>query len=173
MKSWFNTALIAAFALGACAAPTVDSQVPARAEAAVATEQKTVFIIRHLQKAQGDDPSLTAEGAAAAQRLADMLEGNGIAAIFATPTRRAMETASPLAARLGIPVTPYDPRNPGALVEAAASAAGPVLVVGHSNTVHDLVGRFGATPPAPLSEEDYGTIFVVDPDGEVDAVEVR
>jgi broad specificity phosphatase PhoE len=64
-------------------------------------------------------------------------------------------------------------RNPGALVEAAASAPGPVLVVGHSNTVHDLVGRFGGTPPAPLSEEDYGTIFVVEPDGEVATLEVR
>lgn len=173
MRRRFNTVLVGALAVCACAAPMVDSQVPARAEAAVATEQKTVFIIRHLQKAQGDDPSLTAEGAAAAQRLADMLEGKAIAAIFATPTRRAMETASPLAARLGIPVTPYDPRNPGALVEAAASAPGPVLVVGHSNTVHDLVGRFGGSPPAPLSEEDYGTIFVVEPDGEVARLDVR
>jgi phosphohistidine phosphatase SixA len=95
----------------------------------------TVFVMRHLQKADGADPQLSAEGAANAQRLAGMLAKSGIKAIFATPTRRAMETAQPLAAKLAIPVTSYDPANPGELVSKVAAISGAVLIVGHSNTV--------------------------------------
>lgn len=165
----FSLMMIVALALGACAT----AQRTPGSEAALVTAPKQVFVIRHLQKGSGDDPSLTAEGAANAQRLAEILDGKGIVAIFATPTRRAMETAAPLARRLGLPVTPYNPRDPDALVEAVAAVPGPVLVVGHSNTVAELVGRFGGTPPAPLTEEDYGTLFVVEPDGDVATLEVR
>lgn len=166
MKRVLGSCLMAVLALGACAASSADSGVVSTAQAAAVTEQKPVFVVRHLQKAAGDDPSLTAEGAAAAERLADLLEDDGVTAIFATPTRRAMETAQPLANRLGIAVTAYDPRNPEALLKAAASAPGAVLVVGHSNTVHDLVARFGGRAPPPLSEEDYGTVWVVSDTGE-------
>ena len=123
---------------------------------------KQIYVVRHLQKAAGDDPPLTDEGAALAAQLAEQLADAGITAIFATPTRRAMQTAEPLARRLGTAVSPYDPRDPAALVQAAAAAPGNVLVVGHSNTVDDLVRRFGGTPPPPLTEEDYGTVWHID-----------
>ena len=76
-----------------------------------------------------------------------------------------MQTAAPLAARLAIAVQAYDPRDLDALVRAAAIAPGNILVVGHSNTVHDLVGRFGGVAPAPLKESDYGTVWQVDTEG--------
>ena len=161
--------VLALLALGACSARM--ASVEPSAGAAVA--EKQVYVIRHLQKGEGDDPSLTAEGAANAQRLAAILADKKIVAIFATPTRRAMETAAPLAGQLGLVVTPYDPRAPQALVAAVAAAPGPVLVVGHSNTVPDLVAAFGGEQPAPLTEEDYGTLFVVDADGKVATVAVR
>lgn len=169
MKRRSNLLALAALALGACAAIR-PMPVP---EETAARAQKNVFVIRHLQKGQGDDPPLTAEGAANAERLADLLDDRGIAAIFSTRTRRAMETAAPLARRLGIAVTPYDPKNPEALAAAVGAAPGPVLVVGHSNTVHELVARFGGAPLAPLTEEDYGMVYVVEADGEVTMLEVR
>jgi broad specificity phosphatase PhoE len=92
-----------------------------------------------------------------------MLERSGIKAIFATPTRRAIETAQPLAAKLGIAITPYDPRNPDALAKTVGAMPGAVLVVGHSNTVPDLVARFGGKQAVTLTEQDYGTVFVVTP----------
>ena len=133
-----------------------------------------VFVMRHLQKAEGADPPLSAEGAANARAVADMLAKSGIKAIFATPTRRAMETAQPLAARLGLTVTPYDPSKPEALAAAAAKVQGAVLVVGHSNTVPDLVARFGGKQPISLGEQDYGTVFVVThDDGKVSRIEIQ
>ncbi|MGB3796537.1 MAG: phosphoglycerate mutase family protein [Alteraurantiacibacter sp.] len=166
MGRTFGVILLAVFILEACVARPLTSAP----EALIA--ERTIYITRHLQKLDGSDPSLSAEGAAAAQRLGDALANKGISAVFATATRRAMETAAPLAKRKGIEITVYDPRNPQALVDAAA-ASDAILVVGHSNTVHDLVARFGAhTPPAPLTEQDYGTVFVVRPTGEVDMFEI-
>ena len=50
------------------------------------------------------DPPLCAEGRAQAERMAACLEGAGIDAIYASPLRRARETAEPLAKRLGLEV---------------------------------------------------------------------
>jgi phosphohistidine phosphatase SixA len=121
----------------------------------------TVYVIRHLQKANGADPALTAEGRAGAATLAGLLADKPVTAIYATPTRRAMETAEPLAHRLGLAVTPYDPSNPAALVQAAGAIKGAMLVVGHSNTVPDLVAAFGGATPAPIGDDEYGTVYIV------------
>ena len=40
---------------------------------------------------------------------------------------------------------------------------GAVLIVGHSNTVPDLVPRFGGVPAPVIGDDDYGTIFIVNP----------
>ena len=121
----------------------------------------TVYVIRHLEKGVGDDPSLTSQGSARADQLAQVLAGANIKALFATPTKRAQETAAPLAQRLGLNVQNYNPRDVDALAAAVAAAGGPVLIVGHSNTVAALVARFGGEKPAELTEQDYGTLFIV------------
>jgi broad specificity phosphatase PhoE len=169
MASRLALILAGAIALAGFTAPEA---APQSSPATIAISSP-VYVSRHLQKGEGDDPPLTAEGTANAERLASMLADKGIVAIFVTPTRRTTETATPLAKRLGITITTYDPRDPDALVRAVAAASGPVLVVGHSNTVPDLVARFGGQRPAPMSEEDFGTLFVVEPDGTVAATEVR
>jgi broad specificity phosphatase PhoE len=127
-----------------------------------ATAADTVYVVRHLQKAEGIDPPLSAEGAANARLLAERLANSKITAIFATPTQRAMQTGEPLAKALGLHVTSYDPGDPAALIKAVSALSGAVLIVGHSNTVPDIVARFGGTP-VPLGEQDYGTVFVVRP----------
>ncbi|HET9458408.1 MAG TPA: histidine phosphatase family protein [Sphingomicrobium sp.] len=164
--------IAAAIGLASCAAQPVQPNVAPAANADVAAP-KQVYVIRHLQKAQGDDPPLTTEGAANAQRLAAFLAGKGIVAIFATPTRRTMQTAAPLANRLGISIRSYDPHDPDALVRAVAAVSGPVLVVGHSNTVPDLVDRLGGPAQPAMRDEDYGTLFVVGLDGSVETLQVR
>ena len=129
--------------------------------AGVAVAADTVYVIRHLQKATGADPPLSEIGAANARLLAERLAKSGIKAIFATPTKRAMETAQPLAQKLHVSITSYDPREPAALVGKVARVNGAALVVGHSNTVPELVAAFGGSKPGSLTEQDYGTIFVV------------
>ena len=85
-----------------------------------------------------------------------------------------METAQPLAVKLGIAVTPYDPAKPEALAKAIAAMPGTVLVIGHSNTIPDLVARFGGKQAVTLTEQDYGTIFVVThDDGNVSEIKIE
>lgn len=157
MKNWPIIALLALVLLGGCATRNASAMA----------DDKRVYVVRHLHKALGDDPPLSPEGTAAAQRLADVLADRGIAAIYATPTRRAMATAQPLARRMGLAITPYDPRDPEALAAIVAASAQSVMVVGHSNTVPDLIARFGGRPVPTMTEEDYGEVFVIQPGGMV------
>ena len=123
----------------------------------------TVYVMRHLHKAAGDDPPLKEEGAILAQEVAGLLgpKDFNVRAVFATRTRRATQTAEPLAKLLKVPVTPYDPRDVPALVAAVGTVEGNVLIVGHSNTVPEIVAAFGGTKPAPIAETEYGTIYQV------------
>lgn len=123
----------------------------------------TIYVVRHLQKAEGNDPPLSAEGAANAQKLVTVLGKRKIKAIFATPTRRAVETGEPLAQALKLNVTSYDPKDPAALKKAVDAIKGAALIVGHSNTVPDIVAQFGGEQVGPLADTDYGTVFVVTP----------
>ena len=168
-----SRALKACFLLFAAMAAPVQAGAADSGQSTAVRAAKSVFIVRHFQKAEGADPSLTAEGAANAQRLAAALKDKGVRAIFATETKRAMESAAPLAKQLGLKVTAYDPANPAGLAAEVAAAGGPVLIVGHSNTVPGLVELFGGARPAPLSDTDYGTLYDVEPDGRVITAPVR
>ncbi|HEX9932509.1 MAG TPA: phosphoglycerate mutase family protein [Allosphingosinicella sp.] len=141
---------LAALSLAACAAPAPDRVAP-----------DAFYVMRHLQKAAGSDPGLTEEGQRCAGRLAEELAGSGIRAVYASATRRARETAAPLATRLGIATKDYDPRNTPDLVARLRAESGSVLVVGHSNTVPDIVERLGGARPADLAEDRYGEVWRV------------
>jgi broad specificity phosphatase PhoE len=151
--------ILAAPLLSGCA-----SQAPSTPVSAVEpmTSVPTIYISRHMRKGEGDDPNLSPAGAAEAVRLAELLKGRGIAAIFVTPTKRSRETAEPLARTTGAPIETYDPRDNAALARRAAAIPGSILIVGHSNTVPAIVAAVGGTAPGPMTEEDFGRIFAVE-----------
>ena len=149
-------ASLLAFSLTACA--TTLAPVPSD------TETRAIHVVRHLEKAAEprEDPPLAPAGAARARALAELLAGARIEAIFVSDTRRARETALPLSERTGIGLTVYDPGRPEELVALVEATGGNLLVVGHSNTVPDLVERFGGTRPAPIGDDEYGTLWVIE-----------
>ncbi|HEX8216597.1 MAG TPA: phosphoglycerate mutase family protein [Allosphingosinicella sp.] len=138
------------------------------ATAAPEAREEAFYVMRHLQKAADADPGLTPEGQRCAMRLAEEMAASGVRAIYASTTRRARETASPLATRLGAIPTEYDPRDTTALIGRVRAEPGSVLVVGHSNTVPEIVERLGGARPGDLSEDRYGEVWrVARPGGEV------
>ena len=73
-----------------------------------------LLLIRHAETADNErqviasvlpGPVLTDRGRAQAEALADLLVGEGVDAVFSSEAVRAVQTAAPLAHRLGLPVT--------------------------------------------------------------------
>lgn len=128
--------------------------------------ETTFIVVRHAEKATHppEDPGLDEDGKARAQSLAKALAELPLKAIYSTPTRRTRETAAPLAAERALEVRDYDPELPAtelATLLHIRHAGDTILLVGHSNTVPDIVTALCACPVEPLSEDEYGDLFRV------------
>jgi broad specificity phosphatase PhoE len=129
--------------------------------------QPLVYVMRHLNTPAGErDPDLLPAGQQNADALAAWFPaGAQPAAIYVSDFKRTRQTAAPLAARLGLTPVVYDPADTPALVARIRAGGGPVLIIGHSNTVPDIVAALGGTRPDPLTHEDFGDIWRVAPNG--------
>ena len=147
--------ILAVLTLGGCATPRPDTGGNADA--------LTFVVVRHAEKAIDDpeDPALTEAGRQRAQRLARLLADAPVVAVYATEFRRTRETGQPTADIHHLPVSAYFSRGP-----AAESAAhwrrdhdhGTVLIVGHSNTVPDLVAALSGQAATPMPETEYDRV---------------
>ncbi len=139
----------AVIALGAC----VSTQRPL-------TPVPNIYVMRHLNTPKGvTNPDLTAEGQATAEALASWLSRDPPRVIFVSNTKRSMQTAAPTAKRFGVTPTVYDPSETAALLKSVLAESGTVLVVGHSNTVPDIIAGLGGERPAAMVHEDFGDIW--------------
>ena len=131
----------------------------ALALAAPAFALDDIYLVRHAEKyaawpADRDLDTLqplSADGLKRAEALAARLKGAGIAAVYTSRTTRAIETGAPLAHALEIPVVADDASTRPAEMTAfldhlkekhAGDRA--ILIVGHSNTVPELLAHLGA-----------------------------
>jgi broad specificity phosphatase PhoE len=137
-----------------------------RATIAIAAGTTTVIVLRHAEKADvpADDPALTPQGEARARHLAALLGNARIGAVYASDTRRAQETARPLATALGLPVTVRAGRDLDGLLDdiGRRHVGGTVVVVGHSNTVPELVGRLTrGRESVTMQDDEFDRVFSV------------
>ncbi len=126
--------------------------------------QSTIFLVRHAEKAQsGDtkDPDLSAIGLARAKTLAAVVKDVGITAIFVTEFKRTQQTAEPLAQLTKIPATIVPAKENSALLAKLKEAKGSVLVVGHSNTIPEIIRAVGIEKAVTINETDYDDLFVI------------
>jgi broad specificity phosphatase PhoE len=133
-------------------------------------DSTTIIVIRHAEKALdgGDDPPLTQAGQARAELLARMF-GDGqrpghVEAIYISPTLRSRMTAAPLAVKLGLTpiVAPARPPKDLARRILRERSGDRVLVVGHADTVPDLVASLmGRRSLPPIADDEYGTMYIV------------
>ncbi len=168
--------LLAALALAASGLPPS----PVRAADPAASGEPpplVVFLVRHAEKLDAsEDPPLTDAGAARAALLADLLRDARLQQVHSTDTRRTRDTAAPVAARVGVDVSLYDPRDLPGLVDALRARGGRHLVVGHSNTTPRVVELLGGDPGTPIEEGgEYDRLYVVTagPDGRVTTLLLR
>ncbi|HEX8353016.1 MAG TPA: histidine phosphatase family protein [Pyrinomonadaceae bacterium] len=172
-RAW-SALLLLAVSAGACAGQASDAK-PSQGDAG-GGRVTTVFLVRHAERGQepAQDPPLTEAGRARAEALARLLSGAGVKAVYTSQFARTKQTAEPLAKLLGVPVNPValavKPDSPrevsGQSIRELKSrveghAGGAVLVVGHTNSVPDLIRELGGDVVPTMEEGKFDDLFVV------------
>jgi broad specificity phosphatase PhoE len=125
----------------------------------------TFILVRHAETSgSGSNPNLSVDGQTRANRLSQILDKVNLNAVYSTNFNRTMQTAQPAASSKGLSIATYDPFAPGVLIDQvlASFPGGYVLVVGHSNTIPDMLNEMvGADLYPDIGESEFDNFFVV------------
>jgi len=129
----------------------------------------TIMVMRHAEKSAlpVEDPPLSVMGEARALALAQILgrapEEYRVQAIFVSEFRRTQDTVRPLANRLSVPVVVVSAADTELVADRARDEyrGGRVLIVGHSNTVPEIVEELSGHKVPAMAESEYGIVYVV------------
>jgi len=133
-------------------------------------DKQVVFVVRHAERADAGsveaqsmnaDPPLSAAGRNRAERLAAMLRDARVAHVFTTELRRTRETAAPLASAAHLEPVTVPSKDVDGLVARVTEAKGVSLIVGHSNTVPEILKKLGVSEPVHINDDEFGDLFVV------------
>ena len=130
----------------------------------------TIIFVRHAEKnlSVEDDPELTEAGQRRVFELtrqnkdADLVEG--IDAIYSTPFRRNLATVEPLSELLELPINLYNKNEYESVLETILDKhkGKIILVVGHSDTLANLMAELGASKSVPvIADNEYDNIYIV------------
>lgn len=132
----------------------------------VQAQETHIYIVRHGEKNMSDadkrNPNLSEEGLQRATRLAKVLKDIKFTAVYASDYKRTIQTGTPTAEKNQLKITTYNPRDFQFLVQDVLTHYSDqnVLIVGHSNTILEIVESFGGVRPVPeVPEEEFGNIF--------------
>ena len=123
-----------------------------------------MYVIRHTEKAVSPpfDPPLTPAGQQRAVDLARLLKDKKIAAIYSTNTTRTLTTAKPLSDSISKVIILYSADTTGLFVNKLKSLRSNVLVVGHSNTVLELLDSFHlAHNLRNIPDNGFNNLFII------------
>lgn len=126
------------------------------------------YVVRHAEKevagaAMSSDVQLSDAGRMRAEALKDLLQNKNIKNIYSTRFVRTKETAEPLRAAGNGELIFYGPAPTGLFFDSLKQLKTNTLIVGHSNTVDDIVnGLTGEKSVASdLDESEYNNLFIV------------
>ena len=120
------------------------------------------YLVRHAEKLNStSDSPLSQTGHARAAILRDTLADKNISQVFASTFQRTQQTAQPTATANSLELTIYRPDTTAGLIQRLKSVGSRnVLVVGHSNTIPEIVqGLCGEN--VAIAEDDYDNLFIV------------
>ena len=130
----------------------------------LATAEPTVFLARHAEKADAGadpkNPELSSAGRTRAKALGRMLKDTGLVAIFASEYARTQQTAEEVRRASGAPVTIIPAKDVAALAEKLNAVDGNAIVIGHSNTLPEIIKALGVDKPVTIDESEYDNLFI-------------
>jgi len=128
----------------------------------------TYYVVRHAEKAaagpnMSSDVPLSEEGQKRAEHIRYHLQNEKINEIFSTNTIRTKTTAQPTADYFKKDIQIYGPRPDSAFIQQLKSKKKNILIVGHSNTVDDIVNGLCGEKKVPrdLDESEYNKLFII------------
>lgn len=123
----------------------------------------TIYVVRHAEKsAPSGDVPLSGEGLQRAEDLKERLKDKKIAAVYSTNTKRTQQTAAPTASFFNTSTIVYS--NGDSLMKALiAGKKKNALVVGHSNTVPQMLRSIGLNPgfEGNIPDNQYDNLYEV------------
>jgi len=127
------------------------------------SEVTTVICIRHAERDNSTtaDPHLNADGINRAKSLIHVLGSSEIKAIYTSNFARSKETASFLATHLGISSVPIDEAAAIKVHVLEHHRGKTVLVVGHTNTIPELISLFGSASIFIIGENKFDNLFIL------------
>jgi broad specificity phosphatase PhoE len=125
----------------------------------------TFILLRHAETTgSGSNPNLSVDGQARATRLSQMLDKVNLNAVYSSDYKRTTQTAQPTATAKGLSIITYDPTDPGNIASQALHSypLGTVLIVGHSNTIPELLNLLVGSNMFPdIPESEYDNLLIV------------
>jgi phosphohistidine phosphatase SixA len=126
-----------------------------------------IFIVRHAEKAAGNDPILTAAGNARAGDLMRKLQSEGIQKIYVSQYKRTQNTGDSLRLQLKIDTVHYAADTLCDKLISAIMEHGDfgktILIIAHSNTIPQIIRKFGVTdyPYGDIPDNEFDNLFLI------------
>lgn len=130
-----------------------------------------IIVVRHAEKSADDpkDANLSEQGNARANRLAAALKDANLKAVYATQYKRTQQTALPAASQNGLSVEVRAATKENAKTYTAdlvkeiqkKHRGETVLIVGHSNTVPEIVKYASGVDVTPIGENEFDRLYVI------------
>ena len=121
---------------------------------------RTVILVRHADR---EREGVSDAGRCRAEGLARLLADAGVTEIFTTEAPRTQQTAEPLSKKLGIAPQVMLSKDVVPLVAKlrSESATGAALVVGHADTVPEIINKLGGGRVPPIGKTELDRLFVM------------
>lgn len=130
-----------------------------------------IIVVRHAEKSTDDpkDPNLSEQGNARANKLAIVLKDASLKAVYTTQYKRTQQTALAAATQNGLSVQVRAATKENAktyvadlLKEIQKKHRGEtVLIVGHSNTVPEIIKHMTGQDIAAIGENEFDRLYVI------------
>jgi broad specificity phosphatase PhoE len=139
---------------------------------------QTIFIARHAERTGEPDPPLNEQGQRRAEALARLLADAGVYHFYTSDTIRARQTAEPAARKAGRPVQQIPQATLAELIARVRRTAHPdrpTLVIGHRESVPQIVKALGGGDIPALSSGEHDRLIVLTmlPGGKASVVTLR
>ena len=128
----------------------------------------TYYIVRHAEKEaagpnMSSDVPLSDKGKQRAEALKEILRNKKITYIFSTNTIRTKSTVQPTIDYFHLPIQTYGPIPDSAFISKLRALKKNALIVGHSNTVDDIVNMLCGKKEiaGDLPDTAYSKLFIV------------